>query len=231
MSLKPLSIHYSFVLSDGRMKDFEIKLDPETLLQVNPRKDGAPWTRLEAGKCSNCPLKPETSPHCPIALNISDLFETFKDDISHSMARVTVKTAERTYVNEIPLQQGLFGILGVLMATSGCPVMSFLRPMARHHLPFASFEETAVRVVSMYLMSQYFKHKKGDKPDWDLAGLDKHYDEIQKVNQGIVQRLSTIPRAGDANANSITILDSFAKLLSMSLKRDLKSFESLFALN
>jgi len=230
MSLKPLTIHYAFLLADGRTKDFEIKLDPQTLLQINPQKDGAPWTKLEAGKCSNCPLRPETSSHCPIALNISELFESFKNDISHSMARVTVTVAERVYVNELPLQQGLFGILGALMATSGCPVMGFLRPMVRHHLPFASFEETAVRVVSTYLMSQYFKHKKGETADWDLTGLDKHYDEIQKVNQGIVQRLNLIPRSGDANANSITILDSFAKLLSMSLKRDLKSFEGLFAL-
>ncbi len=66
--------------------------------------------------------------------------------------------------------------MGIYMVTSGCPVMGKLKPMVKFHLPFASGEETSYRMVTMYLLAQFFKYKNGKEPDWDLKNLVKIYD-------------------------------------------------------
>jgi hypothetical protein len=105
--------------------------------------------------------------------------------------------------------------------------MRILRPMVRFHLPFATIEETVYRSVSCYLLGQYFKVKKDKKPDWDLKGLAEAYEEIQKVNLGITNRLRSISDE-DANANAIIVLDVFAKALSSSIFVDLRELEYLY---
>ncbi len=221
---------YRFEFPDGRSRAYQLALHPETLeIQKSTTPQSLPvWTALTVGQCSHCPLKVETHPECPIAVNLKDLFEAFRDEKSFSEVTMHIQTAERTFSKTLPLQNGLFSIFGLIMATSGCPIMCFLKPMARFHLPFATFEETTVRTVSIYLMAQYFKLKRGETPDWELKDLDRHYAELQKVNQGMIQRLRSMATTGDANQNSVTILDTFAKLLGLSLKKDLQKFEYLF---
>lgn len=55
------------------------------------------------------------------------------------------------------MQIGLYSLLGLVMATSGCPHLDFLRPLALHPLPFSSIHETVFRVSSSYLTEQYFR--------------------------------------------------------------------------
>ena len=59
------------------------------------------------------------------------------------------------------VQMGVSSLLGVIMTTSGCPIMAQLKPMVRFHLPFASLEETIFRMVSMHLVAQYLRHQDG----------------------------------------------------------------------
>lgn len=61
-------------------------------------------------------------------------------------------TEERTYSKDTLLQQGLASLLGIVMTTSGCPVLEPLKPMVRFHLPFATLTETVYRMVSMCLV-------------------------------------------------------------------------------
>jgi hypothetical protein len=103
------------------------------------------------------------------------------------------------------------------MVTSGCPVMDKLRPMVRTHLPFATREETMYRVLSMYLLAQYFLYKDGQKPDWDLENLGGIYEEIHTVNKSFCQRLLDI-HIKDASLNAVVLLDSFAMFTSYSLE-------------
>ena len=114
------------------------------------------------------------------------------------------------------------------MATSGCPAMNFLKPMARYHLPFATREETIVRSVSMYLLRQYFEHKKGRTPALELSQLDDKYSMIGNVNKGIVNRINSILKGGDANQNAMVILDSIGKMLSFAIDESLEDYEYLF---
>ncbi len=145
--------------------------------------------------------------------------------------RISVTTQERTYVKEAPAQRGLASILGLIMATSGCPVMNFLKPMARFHLPFSTSEETIIRSTSMYLLSQYFVAKKGGKPDISLDKLNRAYADIQQVNLGICNRIATVVKKGEATSNAVIILDTFSQLLNMEIEDKLDSLQSLFEEN
>ena len=123
----------------------------------------------------------------------------------------------------------VFGLLfGLIMATSGCPVLSFLKPMAHYHLPFANSQETIVRSVSFYFLRKYFDWKRGVDVDFSLTDLDQYYNEIQKVNQGLSKRINSVVVSGDANQNAITILDALAKMLGFALKGELSEIEPLF---
>lgn len=218
---------YQFQFDDGQKKEFAIKLDAVTLA-LRPQKDSAKpeWTKLKYFQCNNCPLGDDVE-YCPVAVNLSNLVETFKDSISHTNTRVVVGTPDRTYEKQTTLQKGLSSIIGIYMVTSNCPVMDKLRPMVRFHLPFATSEETIYRAVSMYLTKQYFVMRKGGKPDWELQNLSQIYRAIADVNAGMSNRLRHASTE-DANVNAVIILSSFGDTVDTSLENDLDEIEYLF---
>ena len=121
----------------------------------------------------------------------------------------------------------LSSIMGVIMATSDCPIMDLFRPMARFHLPFSTVEETTVRSVSMYLLRQYFmaQHKKA--ADFRLKGLDRHYARVQQVNTGFLARIDQVV-SSDADNNALVILHSLSQILSIEIDYSLSSLDYLF---
>ncbi|HTL13118.1 MAG TPA: hypothetical protein VL588_11550 [Bdellovibrionota bacterium] len=188
----------------------------------------APWTRLEHHQCQDCPLKPKESPLCPVAVNLADLVETFAAAASYGRVRVRVETEERVFLKDTSLQEGLFSVFGLIMATSGCPVMDFLRPMARYHLPFATTEETLARSTSFYLLRQYFKKSAGGRPDWDLQDLKRRYAGVEKVNNGILDRVREVIQKGDADPNALVILQVFAQTAGMEIDTQLGALKGFF---
>ncbi len=221
-------INYHFRFEDGTEQYLLISLRLNDLSHIPEVESKKPkWTKLEFNKCENCPLNAKDDPYCPVALSISGIINKFRNRKSYEKILLRVETPERLYEKKTPLQQGLGSLLGIFMVTTGCPVMRILRPMVRFHLPFATIEETVYRSASCYLLGQYFKVKKDKKPDWDLKGLAKAYEEIQKVNLGITNRLRSISDE-DANANAIIVLDVFAKALSSSIFVDLRELEYLY---
>ena len=115
---------------------------------------------------------------------------------------VVVSSEARSYMKRTSLQQGLSALMGIYMVTSGCPVMAKLKPMVRHHLPFATIEETTYRVLSTYLLSQYFIGKRGGEPDWEMKNLLQLYDEIKQVNASVCRRLSSVKSEETAEKRS-----------------------------
>jgi hypothetical protein len=223
-----IKILYDFAFPDGASKAYTVELDRVTLSYQPPASEPPPaWARLENNQCGHCPLRPAEHPYCPVATNLASLVEFFKDKASVAEATVTVTTEERTYVKQLPLQRGIFSIFGLVMATSSCPYMDFLKPMARFHLPFSTAEETIVRSVSMYLLHQYFVAKRGEQPDLGLEHLEAHYENIQKVNDGILERIKGVVKS-DADLNALIILQGFADLLTMAISKDLSKIEPLF---
>ena len=114
------------------------------------------------------------------------------------------------------------------MVTSGCSIMEKLKPMVRYHLPFATEEETRYRVISMYVLAQYFLFKRGKTVDWELKKLVDIYDDIQTVNKHFCKRLATI-QSKDASINALIVLDCFADFVRFSInKKMLDEIEFLF---
>jgi hypothetical protein len=225
---EPITYRYTFRFSDGAEKRFEVRLDPATLALISSTEPAKPhWTKLGYHQCEQCPLK-ESATHCPVAVNLANLVESFKDTLSHEEISVTVETAQRSYSKQTSLQQGLSSIIGIYMVTSNCPVMDKLRPNVRFHLPFASSGETVYRAVSVYLMAQYFRMKRGEVPDWTLEHLSEIYKLVWLVNKGMSQRLSHAS-AQDANVNAVIVLSTFGSTLDNYLEECLAEFTPLFA--
>ena len=118
--------------------------------------------------------------------------------------------------------------MGIIMATSDCPSMAILKPMACFHLPFATVEESMYRSASAYLLRQYFSHKSGESCDFFMNRIDEYYEEVQMVNEGILKRINMTSEM-DADKNAIVTLNALAQILVMEVDEDLESFKRLFA--
>ncbi|HNX68922.1 MAG TPA: hypothetical protein PLL75_02950 [Candidatus Omnitrophota bacterium] len=211
MAEKNIRIQYEIAFPNGRTQELLVELDPVTYLsQVPPRDNYPEWTALTCHQCKNCPLSPAQHPHCPIARHIVGVAEAFSKNISYEEVKVTIRTEARTYQREIALHNVLRSLVGLYMATSGCPIMDKLRPLAVLHLPFATCQETAYRALSIYALAQIFIHKRGGKPDWAFEDFGKFYQEVEIVNQGFHQRLVS---AGleDATLNAVGNLNCYAQ--------------------
>jgi len=226
-SSNTIIFRYKFQFENGEEKLFDVLLNEQTLqvFQSSPASNPE-WTKLHYQQCTNCPLK-DTVEYCPVAVNIAHLIDEFKFSTSYDKTWVVVETPERTYAQETTVQNGLSAILGIYMVSSGCPILDYLRPMVRFHLPFATTNETVFRAVSMYLVAQYFRGRKGLEPNWNLEGLVDIYKEISTVNKGMWNRLSKAS-SFDANVNALIVLSTFGDALRFSLKKDLEELSSLF---
>lgn len=223
-----VKITYRFLFPDGRERQYTAEFAADTgKLVIPPATEQGSWTALEHRKCKHCPLNADQHPLCPVAKNLATVANDFKGERSTDKVTVEVLTAERTYRKDLRMQEGLFGLFGLMMATSDCPYFDFLRPMARFHLPFSTLRETTVRSVSFYLLRQYFVAKNGGHADFALSTFAKLYKDLEDVNLGLANRIRSITTA-DAEANSIVILDGFGKLLSAQLSDGLADLEKMF---
>ena len=226
---RPFRFDYQFQFDDGYTKTYHITLDPKTLSLISEeRRYPAPdWTRLTYHQCSNCPLEINAHPYCPIAVNIMELVETFKNVLSYHKCKVVCESEDRTYFKKTSIMEGLSSIFGMIMATSDCPNMDFLKPMARFHLPFCSVEETTVRTASMYLLGEYFKGKDRNDIKIDFKALENHYGQVKLVNEGIIKRISSVSKQ-DADKNAIVTLHSISLFLSMEIDYSLSTLDYIF---
>ncbi len=215
--METLNIRYCFLLPDDSEEVFDIKLDKRDLVLSNEPVQQLPdWTELGFCQCPNCPLVCHTHSHCPLAVSLVNLIDRVGRLISFEIIHLTVITNERKIMQETTAQKGISSIMGLLMATSGCPHTAFFRPMARFHLPLASNVETIYRATSMYLLAQYFLKKKGSDPDFSMEGLKWHYQNIEIVNINIAKRLRYVAENDslkDSVINALTLLDVLAKAL------------------
>jgi len=224
-----MRITYVVDFLDGQQLVIPLDLDSGSLALQLSVESPPEWAKLEFEQCPNCPLDPESNEYCPIAVNMSGALMVFNDYLSYEMVNVTIETAERRYQKKVALQDAISSFIGIIMATSGCPVMDHLRPMVRTHLPFSSRTESVYRVISMYLMAQYFRKERGMEPDWDLKNLVELYDEIGKVNHAFSNRMFA-QYEKDANINALVILKYVAELLTGTLQNNnLDDMESYFA--
>ncbi|HAH06950.1 MAG TPA: hypothetical protein DCM05_10555 [Elusimicrobia bacterium] len=221
---------YRFILADGSVREFPVRLDPSTLKAPPLARAMIPaWARLANHRCPNCPLQEAEHPYCPAALSVIDIVEAFRDSRSTEQATVEVLTQARAFSKRVSLADGVSALLGVLMPTSGCPVLAKLRPNVLTHLPFATVQETIYRTLTMYLLAQFFAAKRGKKPDWTLDEFGLLIEDVRLVNKNFCQRFYEACLK-DVNVNALCHLDCFAELTAGAAKRHerLAAIEKLF---
>ena len=215
-SARTITYNYKFIFQDGNEREFNIELDSVTLNLTQTENKARPeWTKLGCFKCPNCTLNDQYE-FCPIAINIADIIDYFRNFVSHEQVEVIVTAQERKYSKKVTLQHGVSSLIGIYMVTSGCPVFEKLKPMVRFHLPFATVEETKYRAISMYLLGQYFLYQQGSQPDWDLKKLADAYENVSIVNESFCKRLRAI-EGKDATLNALVVLDIFAGSVNFSI--------------
>lgn len=227
--MQNIMIQYRFRKKDNSREHFRFELSGLSLELVGNIPDVLPdWTKLEFHQCPNCPLKRETHPHCPLAANMVNIVNRFDDLISFDEIRVDVITEERQISQQTTAQLGISSMMGLVIATSGCPHAAVFKPMARFHLPLASKEETLFRATSTYLLAQYFLKQAGQSTDLELKGLSRIYDNMQIINLAIVRRLRGTAKS-DSSINAIVILDNYAKSLPYAIEKSLEDIRYLFS--
>jgi len=221
------TISYQFDFSDGTSWKYDLSFDDAQNYSGPPGVSTTPkaWTKLEFHKCPHCPLKKESSPHCPVAQNIDRVVEDSKATISHTRATVTVTTPERTYVKECASQEGLRSLFGLLMASSGCPHLDWLRPLTRFHLPFASTDENLFRVLSLQLLEDFLIDNKGAESCEER--IAQRYRAVEAVNHTFIERIRSYCQ-GDADKNAIAALDILVQVFALQAQSNFGSLRKYF---
>jgi len=226
---KPITIEYNYQFKKGTNTKFTLNLDRDTLhLQKELRPNPPLWALLNHKKCENCTISERSHLYCPIALNFVDIAEQFKDMLSHEDVTVTVTTEERIFTKNTTIQMGLSPLIGIIMTTAGCPIMDHLKPMVRFHLPFASLDETIFRMVSMYLLVQFYRSRDGKEAGWNIDGLMDAYAKVSIVNRDFANRLRDAAKK-DANINALVNLDCFAAMMPFAAEETLKNLKPYFS--
>lgn len=225
-----ITFEYQITKDNGAVATFKINLDSETLNLIHePQTSYPPWTKLEFHQCANCPLDKTKHALCPVARNISSITEVFKQTISTEEVNVEITTEHRSYRKRTAVQHAVSSLVGLIMATSGCPILEKLKPMVRTHLPFANSHETVFRLLSTYLLAQYFVMKRGGTPDWQMLKLEETLKALNLVNSSLVKRLCA-SKYQDAALNAIARLDCFANMATLNLNgHSVRDLENLFS--
>jgi len=218
----PVEITYTFHFGSGSGRRIGLRFEAERFdLIVEENAPPPAWAALAFARCDHCPLSGPA--WCPFARVLAPLVPVFLDFYSYDDAVVEVVTARRTVVAKGALQQGTASLIGLVGATSGCPHLDFYRPMARFHLPFASEEETLVRLFSFHLLACEVRGE-----PLRLGGLESALAAAARVNRAMADRLRAgLPR--DAMVNGLIILDTFAQAATYVMAKKLAELAYLFA--
>ncbi len=225
--MSKLLITYKVATPDSRERVFNLELNGDTAeLTQAPNANPPAWAELAFHQCEGCPLSASTR-YCPAALHLANVIDGFGDLVSYDKVRVTVESEERAVIATLSAQQALASLMGLIMASSGCPRTAVFRPMARFHLPFSSESETAYRVASMYLVAQQFKARNGEAADFTLENLESVYRGMHAVNRGMAQRLRAASRQ-DAIVNAVVLLDVYSSLVPVAIHDILDEMKPAF---
>jgi hypothetical protein len=220
----PQRIRYRFDLPDGTQKSLDFAFDAVDFRLINTAPAEPPfWTSLKFNQCANCPLNAAEHPHCPAALQMASAIEPLKAVVSFDTVGVTVIQSERTIYTETTAQQAMSSVLGLIMATAGCPWADRLRPMARFHLPFANEAETVYRSVGMFLLACEIKGARAQ----GFAALETLYENLHVVNRDMSRRLGAATRTDQAQ-NAMALLDAYTTLLPAALESSLEDLKPYF---
>lgn len=220
-----MTIGYRITFDDVHAFSYKIELDREPLSD-DDLSTLKPWTSLENNRCSNCPLNPGQHKVCPAAADLQPVVEDFKGLPAFKKAWVHVRTNDREYSKLANLEEAVRSLLGVIMATSDCPILAKLKPMAHSHLPFANNNEFTLRTISNYVMREFFNMKEGKTPDWELTAMTNDFKNLQLVNQALWHRIHD-ECASDSNLKAFLSFFSMSSSMTASIETQLAKIRPL----
>lgn len=219
-----MSIDYTFECDDQTL---HYQIDVERSYDLKADRSHLPaWTRLAHCQCDNCPLTVKDAQHCPAAVDLLPVITDFQKIAAEKHARITVVTPQRTYSKDTEIEEGLRALMGVIMASSACPILSRLKPNARYHLPFSSQQDYTMRSVSFFLLRQYFLYREGHRPDWDLQGLVTLNQDLKTVDEALGERVKDAS-SDDANIKALLNFFQLSSALGHSLDEQLQALMPL----
>jgi len=124
-------------------------------------------------------------------------------------------------------QEAFSSLLGLVMATSGCPHTEFFKPMAWYHRPFSTPDETMYRACTTYLFS-HFVHQDKSQQTLSFDFLKVVYQNIHTINVHIASRIQNYLET-DSAINAIVLLDLITKDLPIAIDEDLDELKKMFS--
>lgn len=207
------SCRYQLLLPQGQLT-FQIMLD-------RPASTGGPeWTALTMEQCPNCPLRGVTT--CPAAADLAPVVDALGGLRSVAKLEVVVTQGSRETRQWVTGESAARAIIGLVMATSACPILATLRPLARLHLPFATPAESTFRFAAAHLLRQFFASE-----PLDLEGLRDQMEALHTVNTAFSRRVKAACHK-DAIPNAMTALFSLSLIVGDEAELGLAGLRALF---
>lgn len=226
MSTEEKTIHYQiFFKSSDYVFEQSVVLDDENYEHAAPEQEAPEWCDLEYKKCPNCTLDPIWHKQCPLAIRLIP-FVNLPSIKSYDEVKAEVEMDMKTVIAETSAQEAFSSLLGLVMATSGCPHTAFFKPMAWFHQPFSTPEETMYRACTAYLTSSVLRNKVG-KDGASFDELKTIYKNIHMINVHIASRIKNYSET-DSALNAIVLLDLITKDLPLAVDEDLSDLKELF---
>jgi len=210
---------YRFRLENGDEVRFDVRIDRPGATAG----DGLPaWTALEQNRCPHCPLPTTPGAVCPAAADLVPVISRFSALASFVRADVSVTSPEREVRKQTDVQTALSGLMGLILASSGCPILRRLRPLAQTHLPFTPQSETLYRVAAMHLFGCFLRGEPAS-----LDGLRQFFSDLDRLDHAFAERLR-VAAEKDASLNALLMLHTRALMVSLSLDEGLKQIRAWF---
>ncbi len=211
------SITYVFQLESGAEHRFDVALDRPVA-----GGDLPDWTLLDIHKCGNCPLASTPGARCPAAADLVPIVEKFSALASIENVEVRVVREQYEAQKRTDTQTALSALMGLILATSACPILSRMRPMAQTHQPFPTETEIVYRIITMHLLRSYLA---GTKPD--LGTLTEFFADFETLNDAFARRLKRAIQ-NDASINALVVLHSRNMIAGFSIDEKLDEIRAWF---
>ena len=211
------AITYIFRLESGVEYRFDVDLDRAAAGGALPD-----WTLLETEKCEHCPLTSSPGARCPAAADLAPVIDRFSTLASIESVDVRVVHERYEAHKHTDTQTALSALMGLILATSACPILSRMRPLAHTHLPFCTETEMMYRICAMHLFDCFLA---GTTPD--LQGLSGLFADISKLNEAFARRI-TLAAKRDASNNALVKLHARSMLASLTIEGKMDEIRTWF---
>ena len=213
-------ITYVFKLESGIEHRFDVLLDRPAASGDLPN-----WTLLDTHKCGNCPLPGAPGARCPAAADLVPIVDKFSALASIGKVEVRVIRAQYESHKRTDTQTALSALMGLILATSACPILSRMRPMAQTHQPFPTETEIVYRIITMHLLHCHLARTPAD-----LGRLDGFFADFETLNNAFAARLKRAIE-NDASINALVVLHSRNMVAGFSIEEKLEEIRAWFGHN